>query len=105
MNRRQFIWTTTSAATFFQVPDPLLASSKKYALIIKGGRVRDASQKVDAICDVAIGNGRIAAIEANIRADAAETINASGKLVVPGLIDIHTHAARVKDGPTLCLAD
>ena len=29
----------------------------------------------------------------------------SGKLVVPGLIDIHTHAARVKDGPALCLAD
>ena len=29
----------------------------------------------------------------------------SGKLVVPGLIDIHTHAARAKDGPALCLAD
>jgi predicted amidohydrolase len=39
------------------------------------------------------------------RADADETIDAYGKLVVPGLIDIHTHTARVKDWPTLCLAD
>ena len=33
------------------------------------------------------------------------TIDARGKVVVPGLIDIHSHAARVKDGPALCLAD
>src|SRR4029077_12721186 len=37
--------------------------------------------------------------------DAAETLDARGKIVVPGLLDIHTHAARVKDGPSLCLAD
>ena len=42
---------------------------------------------------------------ADISADAAETIDARGKLVVPGLIDIHTHATRTKDGPALCLAD
>ncbi len=34
-----------------------------------------------------------------------DTIDARGKIVVPGLLDIHSHAARVKDGPTLCLAD
>jgi len=54
---------------------------------------------------VAIAQGRIAAVEANISGDAAETIDARGKLVVPGLIDIHTHAARTSDGPALCLAD
>jgi dihydroorotase len=48
---------------------------------------------------------RIAAIEASISGEAAETIAAHGKLVVPGLIDIHTHAARTKEGPALCLAD
>ena len=65
----------------------------------------DPSRKLDAVRDVAVAGGRIVAIEANIKADAAEMIDASGKLVTPGLIDIHTHATRAKDGPSLCLAD
>src|SRR5207247_5305627 len=73
--------------------------------IVKGARVIDPSRKLNAIRDVAIADGRIAAVDANIPADAGETIDARGKLVVPGLIDIHTHAARVNDGPALCLAD
>jgi dihydroorotase len=48
---------------------------------------------------------RIAMIGAKISGDARETIDAAGKLVVPGLIDIHTHACRSKEGPELCLAD
>ena len=92
-----------SAATLVRVPNVFAAA--KYDLIVKGGRVIDPSRKLDAIRDVAIANGLIAAIGANIRADGVETIDASGKLVVPGLIDIHTHAARVKEGPALCLAD
>ena len=94
MHRRQFI-LTAGAATFGSIPAALGAGTK-YDLIIKGGRVIDPSRKLDAIRDVAIANGRIAAIEANIAADAAEMIDAHGKLVVPGLIDIHTHAARVQ---------
>ncbi len=105
MNRRQFIFTAAAAATFVRIPGLFAATAMKYDLIIKGGRVIDPSSKLDAIRDVAIADGRIAAIQANISADAAETIDARGKLVVPGLIDIHTHAARVKDGPALCLAD
>jgi dihydroorotase len=54
---------------------------------------------------VAIAHGRIAAVEPTIAAEAAETIDARGKLVVPGLIDIHTHAARAPEEPPLCLAD
>jgi len=77
----------------------------KYDLVIKGGRVIDPSRKLDGIRDVAITGDRIAAVQANIASDAAKAIDAHGKLVVPGLIDIHTHAARVKDGPSLCLAD
>jgi len=105
MNRRQFVRTATAAATLVRTSDVFAATAKKYDLIVKGGRVIDPSRKLDAIRDVAIANGHIVAIEANISADAGETIDAHGKLVVPGLIDIHTHAARVKDGPALCLAD
>src|SRR5437667_6572778 len=105
MNRRKFVGAATGAAIFVRLPKVLAARAAKYDLIVKGGRVIDPSRKLNAIRDVAIANGRIAAVEANIAADAVETIEARGKLVVPGLIDIHTHAARVKDGPSLCLAD
>jgi dihydroorotase len=105
MNRRQFVGGATGAAAFVRIPGVLAATTAKYDLIVKGGRVIDPSRKLNAIRDVAMADGRIAAIEANIPGDGVETIDARGKLVVPGLIDIHTHAARVKEGPTLCLAD
>jgi len=105
MNRREFICTATSAATLVRTQDMLAATAAKYDLSVKGGRVIDPSRKLDAIRDVAIADGRIVEIRAGIRAEASETIDARGKLVVPGLIDIHTHAARVNDGPALCLAD
>jgi dihydroorotase len=104
MNRRQFVRTATAAATVVRISG-VLAAAKKYDLIVKGGQVIDPSRKLNAVRDVAIANGHIVAVEANISGDAVETIDARGKLVVPGLIDIHTHATRVKDGPALCLAD
>jgi dihydroorotase len=103
MNRRQFVGTAAGVATLVRVPKLLAAA--KYELVIKGGRVIDPSRKLDAISDVGIAQGRIVAVEANILAGAEETIDARGKLVVPGLIDIHTHAARSAEGPGLCLAD
>ena len=103
MNRRRLLCAAAAgAAMLARVPNAFAAT---YDLVIKGGRVIDPSLGIDAVRDVAIAAGRIAAVEANIMADAAETIDARGKLVVPGLLDIHTHAARTKDGPTLCLAD
>ncbi len=98
MNRRQFMTAAASAAT-------LVAARTKYDLIVKGGRVIDPSRKLDAVRDLAIAGGRIVAVAANLHSDAADMIDASGKLVVPGLIDIHTHAARSKDAAPLCLAD
>ena len=102
INRRQFLSTAASATALLRMP---LNAATKYDLVIKGGRVIDPSRKLNALRDVGIAGGRIVAIEANIAANGAETIDAGGKLVVPGLIDIHTHATRVKEGPALCLAD
>ena len=105
MNRRQFIFTAAGGTLFSRIPEVLATPPAKYDLIVKGGRVIDPSAKLNAIRDVAISGGKIAAINAKIDADAAEVIDARGKLVVPGLIDIHTHAGRSNDGPPLCLAD
>jgi dihydroorotase len=76
-----------------------------FDLIIKGGRVIDPSMGLDAARDVAIAAGKIAAVEPNITGETAATIDARGKIVTPGLIDIHTHAARSKEGPPLAVQD
>jgi dihydroorotase len=101
MNRRQLV-CAAGAALFAQIPNAFAAT---YDLIIKGGRVIDPSVSLDATRDVAISGGRIVAVAANIAGDATETIDARGKIVAPGLIDIHTHAGRSKEGPPMCLQD
>src|ERR1700679_1450120 len=101
MNLRQFVGAT-GAAVFAGISSAFAAT---YDLIIRGGRVIDPSMGLDATRDIAIAGGRIAAVEANIAADASETLDARGKLVTAGLIDIHTHAGRSKEGPAMCLQD
>ena len=60
-------------------------------LLIKGGRVISPAQNIDEICDVLIEKGKIAAIGKGLDAKGAEVIDASFKLVTPGLVDIHVH--------------
>src|ERR1700746_4229606 len=100
MNRRQFVYMG-GAALFAYVPK---ARAATYDLLIKGGRVIDPSVGLDAIRDIAIAGGKIVAVEADIAGDASQTIDARGKIVAPGLSDIHTHAGRSKEGPTLLVA-
>ena len=64
----------------------------EYDLLLKGGHVVDAKSRISAVRDVAIKNGRIAAVERDIPAERAfKTVNAAGLYVVPGLVDIHVH--------------
>lgn len=74
-------------------------------LVIKGGRVIDPARKIDASLDVAIAEGRIVAVRPNISPGKAQILDASGKLVLPGLIDIHTHATVDPQSSALMLAD
>src|SRR5687768_17293910 len=104
MNRRELVCAAASAV-LFPAASRVAAQAPRYDLVIKGGRVVDPSLRLDAIRDVALAAGRIAAVEPTIGAAATATLDARGKLVVPGLIDIHTHAARDAAGPALCLRD
>ena len=103
LNRREFVYgTVASVVTFARRP---AAFATDYDLIIKGGRVIDPSLHVNAIRDVAVTGGRIASVAANIDAGADEVIDATGKVVVPGLLDVHCHYARDDDGPHIGLSD
>jgi dihydroorotase len=67
-----------------------------YDLLIKGGRVLDPGQGLDGKMDIAITDGRIAAIQADIPATEAKRVievKGQNRIVTPGLIDIHTHVA------------
>ena len=105
LNRRQFLSGVAASAAMVARAPRAFAAAPKYDLIIRAGRVIDPSVRLDAICDVAISDGRIAAVQANIAGDAADTIDARGTLVVPGLLDIHTHTGRSAEGPGLVLRD
>lgn len=67
-------------------------SGSDFDLAITGGRVIDPETKTDRVTDVYVGSGVIKEIRKSGRAiEAKQTIDAKGKLVVPGLIDMHTH--------------
>jgi dihydroorotase len=77
-----------------------------YDLLIKGGRVIDPAQHVDRTADVAVTAGKIAALQPNINADqAADVVDARGKLVTPGWIDLHVHVGSPELTPGALLRD
>ena len=63
----------------------------KYDLVLKGGTVIDPVQGLHGKMDVALKDGKIAAIKGCLDADGDRHVDVSGKLVVAGLIDLHTH--------------
>ncbi len=64
----------------------------RYDLLLKGGHVIDPKNGIDALRDVAVSDGKVAAVEASIEgAPARQVIDATGLYVTPGLVDIHVH--------------
>jgi len=67
-------------------------AQSSYDLLLKGGHVIDAKNKISAVMDVAIADGKIALVAANIPAEKAlKVVDVSGLYVTPGLIDMHVH--------------
>jgi dihydroorotase len=91
-------WINNSIAVIFFVagtissPLALLAQAPRYDLLLKGGHVIDPANHIDEVRDVAVSQGKIAAVEKNIPADqAGKVVDVSNLYVTPGLIDIHFH--------------
>jgi len=69
-----------------------VSAQQKYDLLLKNGHVIDARNNISTVRDVAIADGKVASVAANINAaDALKVVDASGLYVTPGLVDIHVH--------------
>lgn len=60
-------------------------------LLIKNGHIVDPANKVDAVCDILVDGAKIAKVSKAIKDVADKTIDAAGKIVMPGIVDMHTH--------------
>ena len=64
----------------------------KYDLLVQGGEVIDPSAGLSGVMDVGVAGGKIVEVGANLLAsEARQTLSAKGRLVTPGLVDIHAH--------------
>lgn len=78
--------------TLFLFSLSIVAKSQQYDLLIKNGRVIDPKNRIDAKMDVAIAEGKISKVAKDISvAQSKKIVDATGLLVTPGFIDMHTH--------------
>lgn len=64
---------------------------KNPRILIKNGRIIDPANKVDALLDILVENSQISQVARDISGDAEKIIDAAGKIVLPGLVDMHVH--------------
>ena len=62
-----------------------------FDLLIRGGTIVDGTGRGRFVGDIAVENGLIVAVAPHLEGDAAEVFDATGLLVTPGFVDIHTH--------------
>ena len=97
MNRRDFFINSTLLGTSALAAGAAnaqlgIGGVDRYDLVVRGGEIIDPSQKLHGKFDLGIKHGKIAAIAASIPIEkGAQSIDAAGKLLVPGLIDLHAH--------------
>src|SRR5206468_12382144 len=97
-SRRRFVSSIAAvsacagAGLIARAVEAAMGPNDKFDLVIKGGEVLDPSQKLRARRDIGIRFGLVEAVEADIPAERAlRVLEARGKLVTPGLIDLHAH--------------
>lgn len=106
LDRRQFLRRTAGSMLAAGLSaHPFLSLAQSWDMVVRGGRVIDPSLHLDSIADVAIADGRIAAVANGLATGAAQEIDATDKLVMPGLLDVHAHYGRDAQGPHICLSD
>ena len=89
---RYYLHLALIALAFEMSAWQLAAQAPTYDLLLKGGHVIDPANSVDAVLDVAIAGGKIAAVGKDIaQAQAKKVVEVTGLYVTPGLIDIHYH--------------
>ncbi len=60
-------------------------------ILLKSGRVIDPANNIDQVCDVLVEDNKITRVAKNIKAEADNIIDAKGKIVMPGIVDMHVH--------------
>src|SRR5437660_7195888 len=82
-----------------ETEESVMSVTASFDLVLRGGRVICPASGVDGIRDIAIRNGKIAAVAPDILPTSAkEVVDVSGKLVLPGLIDTHAHVYQYVSG-------
>ncbi len=99
-NMRDLAIAVVAVSLFVAIP----AAAKEYDLVILNGRVMDPESKLDAVRNVGVKGGKIAAVTKKA-IEGTEVIDARGHVVAPGFVDTHHHNVLVPFGRKLALRD
>lgn len=93
--RKESVHSSSSGNRAVVLPDINRSRHPHYDLLMKGGHVIDPANNLDGVMDVAVSDGKIAAVQNGIPANwAGKVVDVTGLFVTPGLIDIHVHIAQ-----------